>query len=429
MIAPWMRGFLAVWLSHLAALVTGQLVQFMLVWWLAQNTGSGTVLAQATLCALLPQILVAPFAGVIVDRWDRRMTLIVADACAVIAILGLAAVFAAGEVHIWYVYAALCVRATTAVFRWPALQASVALMVPDQHLSRIAGFSETLRGAFNIAGPPIGAVLLGVLPLRSALLVAVLASVIALLPLMVVRIPRPAATQGPTSAPGRGSILGGLGDGARYIAQRPGLLIAIAMATVINAMFYPATALLPLLVREHFEGGAMQLAWVEAAWSAGVVGGGLVLGVWGGFRRRLVTSLSGLVGMGIALGVVGLCPGRALGVAVVAMGITGFMNPMVNAPFTTLLQSVVEPTLHGRVFAMTGAAIAALSPLSLLVAGAVADGIDKQAWYAATAVCCLAAGIGGRFVPVLMAIEQPRSLNGGTELIPYVPANAGGDTP
>jgi len=189
--AKWNAPFFAIWTAQAFSLVGSALVQFALVWWLTQSTGSATVLATATLVAILPGIFLGPLAGTLVDRWNRRAVMIVADGGIALATLGLVYLAATGALQVWHVYATMAIRATGAAFHWPAMQASTTLMVPRQQLSRVAGLNQTLQGAVNIVAPPTGALLLGVLPLPAVLGIDVFTALLAIAPLFFIHIPQP----------------------------------------------------------------------------------------------------------------------------------------------------------------------------------------------------------------------------------------------
>ena len=137
-----------------------------MVWWLTKTTGSGVVLAIASLAGLLPQVLIGPFAGTLVDRWNRRLTMIVADSLVALATLLLAALFALGEIQAWHIYSLMFVRSVAGTFHWAAMQTSTSLMVPKEHLSRIQGVNQMLNGGLNIISAPLGALLLELLPME-----------------------------------------------------------------------------------------------------------------------------------------------------------------------------------------------------------------------------------------------------------------------
>src|SRR5574340_1045017 len=147
----WLRTFGPIWLGQAASLLGSSLVQFALVWHLTVKTGSTTVLAMATLVALLPQVVLGPFAGALVDRWDRRKVMMIADGSVALTTLILVALFSTGRIETWHIYVAMFLRSLGGAFHWPAMQASTSPMVPKEHLPRLAGANQALNGLINIA--------------------------------------------------------------------------------------------------------------------------------------------------------------------------------------------------------------------------------------------------------------------------------------
>ena len=400
-----LRPFVTIWIGQAFSLLGSNLVQFALVWWLTVSTGSATVLATATMVAILPGVIIGPFAGALVDRWKRRWVMVVADA--VIALTTLWAVFMAssGQLQPWHVYVIMFIRATAGSFHWPAMQASTTLMVPERLLSRVAGLNQTLYGLMQIAAPPLGALLLAISSLPAILLIDVVTAAMAIVPLLFIDVPQPIKQDIDTSAV-RPSVLYDVRAGLRYVMHWPGLLLLMVIATTINFLVTPAFSLMPILVVKVFNGGAWQLGGIESAFGIGMVLGGVTLSAWGGFRRRILTSLVGLIGMGIGITILGLVPPEAFGMALVAIFVAGFMNPMVNGPVMAVMQATVEPEMQGRVFTLLQSAASAMSPLSLAVAGPVADAFGVQVWYVAGGLACILIGIGSYFVPALMHLED-----------------------
>ncbi|MCL5997378.1 MAG: MFS transporter [Chloroflexi bacterium] len=413
----WKAPFFTIWTGQAFSLLGSMLVQFALVWWLTASTGSATVLATATLVALLPQIFLSPFAGALVDRWNRRIVMMVADSTIALFSLGLVYLYASGNIQLWHVYAVMLIRSAGGAFHWPAMQASTSLMVPEKQLSRVAGLNQMLQGVMSIVAPALGAVLLGVLPMYGVLLIDVFTAMLAVLPLFFIAVPQPPRTT--TEGAPRGSMLHDLRDGLRYVWHWPGLLIVCVMATVINFLVNPAFSLLPILVTKHFGGEAIQLGLINSMLGVGMVAGGLLLSVWGGFRRRVFTSMVGLVGMGIGIAVVGIAPANGFGLAVAAMLLTGLMNPITNGPLFATLQSRVAPEMQGRVMSLLSAASTAVSPLSLAIAGPVADALGVQLWYVLGGVVCALMGVAGFFIPALVNLEGPAQ----TPVVAAVPAS------
>ena len=405
--ARWAPRFFAIWTGQAFSLLGSMLVQFALVWWLTQTTGSATVLAMATLVAVLPGIVIGPFAGALVDRWNRRLIMIVADSLIALVTLWLIYLYATGRMQVWQVYVAMFLRAALGGFHWPAMQSSTSLMVPKAHLARVAGLNQTMMGVMNIISPPLGALLLSVLPLGKVLAVDVVTAMLAVLPLLFVAIPQPErSTDATVPGAARASVWADLRAGLRYVAGWPGLLAILVMAMAINFVVNPAFSLMPILVTKYFGLGALQLGWLESVWGIGVVVGGLVLSVWGGFKHRVVTSLLGIVGMGIGTLIVGLSPVGAFTMALLGMLVAGFMNPIVNGPFMAVMQTAVAPDMQGRVFSLIQSASLAMMPLSLLIAGPIADKLGVRVWYVAGGVLCVIIGALAFAVPAIMQVEE-----------------------
>lgn len=404
----WAPRFFTIWIGQAFSLLGSMLVQFALVWWLTQTTGSATVLAMATLAAVLPQVVVGPFAGALVDRWNRRLVMIAADSLIALTTLALIGLYVAGQMRVGHVYVVMFLRSALGAFHWTAMQASTSLLVPNQQLARVAGLNQMLNGAMNIIAPPLGALLLGVLPLHGLLAIDIGTALLAVTPLLFIAIPQPVHSLDAAAGSGgaRPSMWGDLRAGLHYVAEWPGLLAIMAMAMVLNFIVNPAFSLMPILVTKHFGGGALQLGWLESAWGIGVVTGGLALSAWGGFRRRIATSLMGIVGMGIGTLVIGLSPASAFTLALGGMFFGGFMNPMANGPLFAVLQSSVAPEMQGRVMSLVGSGASAMMPLSLLIAGPVADALGVRVWYVVGGLACAAIGLLAFAVPAIMRVEE-----------------------
>ena len=399
----WQIPFFTIWTGQQFSLVGSSVLQFALVWWLTQLTGSATVLAMATMMWVIPQVFLGPIVGAYVDRLNRRVVMIVADSLIALVALWLAYLFWADAMQVWHVYAALLVRAIGGLFHWSTMQASTSLMVPEEHLTRVAGLNQTMQGALNVIGPPLGALLLAVLPFENIMLMDVGTAAFAILPLFFVAIPQPERTLTKSEKP---SVWSDVREGLRYVWGWPGLLAVSIMATILNFIMNPAFSLMPLLVTEHFKGDALQLGWLQSSWGIGLVLGGLLLSVWGGFRRRVYTSLVALMLQGLGIMLIGLAPANAFWLAVAGMFVAGSMNALVNGPLFALLQAIVTPEIQGRVFTVVVSMSAAAFPLSLAVAGPVADAIGLRPWYVVGGIVCTLMGLGACFVPVIVNIEQ-----------------------
>lgn len=404
------------WGGQAVSLFGSQLVQFALIWWLTSETGSAIVLATASLVGLLPQVLLGPIAGTLVDRWNRRLTMMVADSLVAMATVILGLLFWSGSIQIWQIYALMFVRAVAGSFHWPAMTASTSLMVPEQQLTRIQGLNQTLNGALGIVSAPLSAFLLVIIPIQGILAIDVFTALFAIIPLIFIHVPQPekrapvireqdSEEEGSVSQDDS-SFLQELREGFVYVWRWPGLLIILIMALLINLVFTPAAALMPLLVSDHFGGGAMELGWLEAAWGVGIVVGGLLLGIWGGFSRRIHTALIGLVLMGAGVVAVGLTPASAFAPAVVFLLVAGIANPFVNGPLFAILQAKVAPDMQGRVLSLTNSAAMAMSPIGLIIAGLMADAAGVRLLFVIAGIVMGVLALVGFLTPAVMRIEE-----------------------
>jgi len=407
--AKWAARFFGIWTGQAVSLIGSSVAQFALVWWVTKLTGSATVLATATMVAVLPGVFLGPIAGAYVDRLNRRRVMIAADGVVALAALALAYLFWSGSMQVWHLYVVMLVRAIGGSFHWPAMQASTTLMVPKEHLSRIAGLNQTLNGVMSIAGPPLGALLLAVMPLYGIMLIDVGTAALAIVPLLFAQIPQPQRSTGVQGAAADGkkqSIWTDVAEGLRYVWSWPGLFMILIAAMIINFVMAPASSLMPLLVTKHFHGDALQLGTLEAAWGIGVIAGGLFLSAWGGFRRRIYTTLLGVTLMGLGIILTGLAPSTMFWLAVTGNAIAGFMNPITNGPLFAVLQATVAPDYQGRVFTVVSSLASAMMPLSLAVAGPLADWLGISAWYVIGGLSCVAMGVVARFIPAIVNLEQ-----------------------
>ncbi len=405
----WKTPFVAIWTGQALSLIGSSIVQFALVWWLTETTGSATVLATATMVALIPGIVLGPIAGVLVDRWKRRQVMIAADALIALAALWLAVTFWRGQVQVWHIYALMVLRSVGEGFHWPAMQSSTSLMVPEEHLTRVAGINQAMHGALSIVGPPLGALFLEWLPFHGVMLVDVVTAILAIVPLLFVHIPQPRRKDLLTTRP---SIWEDMREGLLYIRGWPGLVALIVGALAFKVAATPAFSLIPLLVNQHFGGGAAQLSVLESAIGVGILGGGLLLGVWGGFRRKIYTALLGLSVLSVTTGLWGLLPGSLFWVAVAIALVVGGMIPLVDGPILAILQANVAPEIQARVFTLLNSVLSISSPLGLALAGPVADRLGLQAWYLAAGALLGLTAIAFYLTPAIRNIEENKPGSG-----------------
>ena len=411
----WAVPFFTFWTGQAFSLIGSRLVQFALIWYLTRETESAAVLTIASFVGLLPSILLYPFAGALVDRWNRQWVMLIADTVIAVATLWIAYLFSTGNVQLWTIYSLMFIRSLGEGFHQPAMIASTSLMVPDQHLTRVQGFNQMLSGGLNIVSAPLGALLLEVLPLSGILAVDVITAFFAIGPLLFLQIPQPEKTP-ESSGTGLRSVLGDIRGGFRYVLGWPGLMVLIGIAVIINLVATPSFSLLPLLVKAYYGGGALELAWADSAYGVGIVLGGLLLGTWGGFQRRIYTTILGLLGFGAGFLMVGVAPPAWFVLAVVGMFVIGFMLSLINGPALAICQAAIEPQMQGRVFALITSLSKASAPLGLVIAGPLAELTSVKTWFVSAGAVTLVIGVISFFIPALIGIEEHQQVERPAEI-------------
>lgn len=403
----WKKKFFTIWSGQAISLIGSRLVGFALVWYLTDLTGSATVLATASLIGMLPEILLLPFAGALADRWNRRKVMIVADSGIALATLALAGLFFMGWVQIWHIYALMFVRSVCGSFHWPAMNASTSLLVPKEKYTRIQGVNQLLQGILSVVAAPLGALMMELMKVGNILMIDVITALIAVTPLFFLSIPQPdVLTQVKEGDSPLKTMLKDMREGLHYVVSWKGLFYVLIGATFINLAVNPAFSLMPLLIKNHFGLGALELGWVESTWGIGMIVGSLILTAWGGFKKKIFTSVLGLFGMGLGCILSGLVPSSAFFYFLGFSAIMGMGNPICNGPLHAIVQEVVEPGMQGRVMTLIGTFAMAASPLGYAFAGPISDWLGIQTWFIIGGVVCIIIAVSFTFLPEVVNLDQ-----------------------
>lgn len=362
-----MRTFLIIWVGQLFSLTGSQLTGFALGVWVYQQTDSVTQFTLISLFAVLPNLLISPLAGPLVDRWDRRRTMILSDVGSGLSTLTMAGLLFSGQLEVWHIYIAAGVSSLFSAFQAPAYMASISLLVPPSQLGRANGMVQMAHGLAQLIAPAIAGFLVVSIGLQGVMLVDAATLLLAISSLLLVRIPRPAISA--ESAAVQGSLLEEARYGWRYLTARPGLL-GLMLFFAITYFFIDMVGVLVTPLVLSFT-SATVLGVVMSIGGLGMLAGSLVMSSWGGPRRRIyaVLGFAGLMGLAIIVG--GLRPSVPLfmGAAFLAF----FTIPIFQGASQTILQRKVDPSVQGRIFALQGMISGGLVPLAYLSAGPLAD--------------------------------------------------------
>lgn len=397
--------FWLLWGSQAVSLAGTFAVQFAVIWWLTATTGSATVLATAALIGLLPQVLLGPFIGALVDRWNRKRIMLIADSVIAFASAWLAWMFYIDAASITVVFVVLGIRAIGGAFHSPAMLASTSLMVPEEHYVRVQGLNQALQNGSPLLAAPIGALLVTLLPMSSILLIDVGTALIAVIPLLFVKVPQPEVEQDDAE---NSSVLADVAEGIRYLRQHPEQSYLVIGATFVNFCVIPAFALLPLYVLQVLEGGPYYLSALQLVFGIGGVIGGSLLAGWGGFERRVLTVLFGFACMGAATLLMGITPANSYWIPGTAMFFVGASAALINGAIVAMLQSQVAADYQGRLFTLLGSIAGAITPFALLMAAPVAELLGIRFWYVAGgAACLLIAAIAATIPAIANMTDKP----------------------
>lgn len=361
--------FVVLWAGQLVSSLGSGLTGFALGVWVFRSTGSATHFALLTFFAVLPAIVVSPFAGALVDRWDRRWAMILADAGAAVGTAALLVLAWRGEPSLPLVYLVVAGSAVFSALQMPAFLSSVPLLVAKRHLGRTAGMTQLASAVPKVVAPLLAGALLAGVGLRAVLLADLATFAFALATLLVVRIPRPPRQRdAPAGSAGR-SLLREAAYGWVYLRERPGMLVLLAVFAVVNFALGTLQALLTPLVLSF--ASVEVLGVVLSVASAGLVAGSLTMSVWGGPRRRVPGILVAVALQAAILFLAGIEPSATLiGAAAFAYL---FFVPIISGCGTAIWQTKVEPAVQGRVFAVQKVVSWSSLPLAFLVAGPLAD--------------------------------------------------------
>ncbi|BAQ09547.1 permeases of the major facilitator superfamily [Bacillus sp. OxB-1] len=362
----WKRKFFAIYTGQFFSLLTSAAVQFSIIWWLTDTTGgSPLVLTLAGLAGFLPQALLGPVAGTITDRYSRKMMMILSDLTVASVTFALFVSMYFFEPSIQLVLLVLILRSIATAFHIPAMQALIPLMAPEEHLTKVAGWGQTVSSMSNIVGPAIGMSLLAASSIEWVLLLDVFGAVIASSILLFIHIPKVQRKETIDTT----SILAEMKEGFDALVKHPILLKLTFIMTVVAVLYIPLGTYFPLITRNHFEQGVVEAGVVEVVFAVGLIAGGSLLGILGDRFDKVKTMAAGMMLMGIALVISGLLSSSLFYVFVVLAGLVGLAGPLFSGPFYAFIQTEIEPQLLGRVFGFVTSLSLLAVPIGYLVAG------------------------------------------------------------
>ena len=362
-----MRMFFMVWIGQVVSLIGSSLTGFALIVWTYQQTNSVMQTSLTILAQQIPSILLAPFAGVLVDRWDRRWIMILSDSLAGLTTLAVAALMALGRFEIWHIYLISGIYAVSRIFQEPAYTAATTLLVPPEHYGRISGMMQLANAIASIAAPAIAGGLLLLIGFQGILAIDVVTFVFALVTLLIARFP-PVEID-PEAAAEPSSVWRDLREGWGYLLTTSGMLGLLLLFMAVNfAAGFVNVLLVPLLL--SFTSSAV-LGTIASVAGIGALLGSIAMSVWGGPKRKVYGVIGAVALLGLMLMLMGLRPEPLLA-GLGAFGVL-FTVPIMQGCNQAILQSTVPPQIQGRVFATQRMLAMIAMPIPTLLAGPLVD--------------------------------------------------------
>lgn len=397
----WKKPFFTIWTGQALSLLTSSIVQFAIIWYLTDTTRSPAVLSIASLAGFLPAGLLGPFAGVFIDRHSRKAIMITADLCISAASLVIALFGMLSAIPVWLVMAVLFIRSVGTAFQQPCIQAVTPLIVPEDQLTRCNGYSQALQSASMLISPAIAAALYAACPMHWIIAIDILGALCAVATLGVTKINDVVQKQAD-----RPHVLREMADGFHVLRTHRGLIAIIGMQVAFMIAFMPVNALYPLMSMEYFGGTAWHAGLVEITFSAGMLVGALVLGVWGGFKNKMYTVALSCFIMGLAMVWCGILPPAGFWIFALLSLIIGLSSPLYNGVMAAVIQQQIPPEFLGRVFSLVTGITALAAPVGLGLSGALGEILGVNQWFVISGVVTTLSGVYCLVWPSLRAIGK-----------------------
>ena len=364
-----MTAFTAIWLGQVVSLLGSAMTWFAFTIWAWQKTGEPSTLANISFFAFLPTVLFTPIAGTFVDRWNRKLVMLLSDAATAFGTLAALLLLLTDNLQIWHVYIIGLAAGFFTAFQYPAYAAAVSTMLPKEQYARaeaMLGLAYTLSG---ILSPIFAAALIGRIGITGIMTIDLLTFLAAFGTLVWARIPQPHTTD--IGQESRGSFWEETAFGFRYIFGRRSLLELTGLFVAANFFLAIGATLMAPLVLSQTGNSASALASVQSTGAVGGVVGGALLMVWGGPKRRIHGVLLG--GMGASLlGVAWLGWANSLLLWSAGSFFFSFFEPFVEGGNLAIWQSKVEADVQGRVFSARHVLVRAPFMLGILASGSLA---------------------------------------------------------
>ncbi len=372
----WKRNITFFIAGQMISFVGSLLVQYAIFWYINLETESGTILTIAIIASFIPLLIFSPIAGVLADKMNRKLLIVIADGTIALVTLVTALLFSLGNIEIWMLIAVTAVRGIGQAIHGPAIGAAIPLMVPQDKLMRVQGIQTGIQSAFNVLGPIVAAILISWFSIGFLFYIDTVTAVIGVLTLLLfVTIPKHVNEGKPKTTNGVQDFVAGL----QYVKTHQFLIPFFIYLFFVLILVSPVAFLSPLQVVRSFESfgdEVFRLTMVEVSFSLGMTIGALIVAWWGGFKNRIVTAGIAISIMGFGVLMLGIVSNFYVYFAFMLM--QGIVLPFYNTPMTVILQEQVDPAYMGRVTSISTMINSVAMPIGIALFGPLADIIDIE---------------------------------------------------
>jgi MFS family permease len=404
------RQFVLVWFGQLISLIGSGLTSFSLGVWVFQHTHSITRFSLILVSAMLPNVIISPFAGVIVDRLNRRVVMLWSDLASGLCTFILASLFFTHQLQIWGIYVLLFLSSAAGAFRFPAYLALLSQMVPLRQIGRASGMMQLGPGAAQVLSPILAAALMSSIGFSGVILIDFLTFLFAIGTLASVHVPTLSSLS--DTSRGSPSLWREAGTGWTYIMARSGLVRLLIFFVFVNVTLSFSQALLTPMILGF--ASTKVLAAIMTTGATGFLAGSILISLWGGPRKKVHGLLVCSILYSVGLSLTGLRPSAQL--ITLGLFLSAMQIPIMNGCSQAIWQSKTALEMQGRVFGARITIAWLSNPLVYFIAGALADHVLEpllavhgpltQSWLSAI-------GIGpGRGVALFLILNGVLMLSG-----------------
>ena len=382
------RRYIFLWSGQLFSIMGSSIVNFAIIWWVTVLTGSATLLSISMFMYMLPMAFLTPIAGVLADRWSRKKIVMLADSFQALTTLWIIILFTLGLATPLVVMLITGLRGIFQAFHVPTVNAITPTMVPKDKLSRMNGLGYLFSSLINVVGPVLGAFLYGLLPISIILWIDIITWLIALVPLMLTKIPRVKRSEIEEK---KDSFVFEFKTGLRTIKLIPGLLTLLSLSMLLNFLLMPFNVLSPYYVEVIHNGSASDFAFIMVFFQVGMVLGALLTSVKKEWKHKISTYFGSLLLITGLLSVYTFVPTGFFLVMAIGNFSIGFLLPIGNTIYMTIIQTVVPHDKMGRVISIDQSVSTLISPFGALIAGPLADLIGARIVFLLSSIIGIAA--------------------------------------